>query len=179
MGESTTVRVARGSASVAAVLVAAVLLTGCSGLARAAGAAPDGAAPTVAVADGSGATAAPAPSAPIASADPVAPATPTPTAVDGRTKVTPFVTSAVLAGGTLQVGALVPTLVEDDGTCTLTATDGSATLTATAGGVAAGSSTGCAPLTLTDVPAGTWQVRVRYESGSAVGTSAEKPVTAG
>lgn len=111
-------------------------------------------------------------SAPSASAD---------TETDTRTAVVPAITTpdAKTPAGPLDVAAIVPGVVESGGTCTMTISSGSTTRTATSQGVAAGSYTGCQAVTFKDVAAGTWQVRVRYDSTKATGSSAVRSVQVG
>ena len=91
-----------------------------------------------------------------------------------------FVTSASWdrSADALGASALVPKLVEQGGTCTLTATQGSTTRTATSVAVAASSYTACSELSIpgSRLGNGTWSVRVAYASSDAVGTSAVKTV---
>ena len=103
----------------------------------------------------------------------------TATPADTRTAVTPFLTSATVTHGDLNVSAIVPKIVERGGTCTVTATRAGAVRTAHAGAAAASSYTGCEPLTIRGLAAGTWQVRVRYASSASAGVSASRTVTAG
>ena len=108
--------------------------------------------------------------------------TPTLTTVPGSTKkaVAPFVTRAGWdpSSAELQVGAIVPSVVESGGTCTVTASKGGVTRTATAPAAGVSSYTGCNPMTIpgSALSAGTWTVHVSYASKTAAGTSAAKSV---
>ena len=107
--------------------------------------------------------------------------TPSPSISRGtRTAVTPFVTAASWdqPSGTLTVTALVPNLVELDGTCTVTATNGSTTLSASATSAPGANDTECNPMTLAGsrLTAGTWSLVVAYSSKRSVGVSAAHTV---
>jgi hypothetical protein len=108
--------------------------------------------------------------------------TPTLTTLPGSTKkaVTPFVTLAAWDqdAAELQVGAIVPNLVESGGTCTVTVSKGATTRTASAPAAGVSSYTGCNPMTIpgSALSAGTWTVQVTYTSRTATGTSAAKTV---
>ena len=124
--------------------------------------------------------------APVPSATPTATATPVPTpspsiSRGSRTAVKPFVTAASWdqPSGTLTVTALVPNLVELDGTCTVTATNGSTTLSASATSAPGANDTECNPMTLSGsrLTAGTWSLVVTYSSKRSVGVSAAHTVT--
>ena len=97
---------------------------------------------------------------------------------DSRTAVVPAITTpdATVPVGSLDVAAIVTGVVESGGSCIATLSSGSTTRTATSRGVAAGSYTGCPAATFKAVPAGTWQVRVRYDSTKAAGSSAVRTV---
>ncbi|MBW4041064.1 MAG: hypothetical protein HIU86_02905 [Acidobacteria bacterium] len=169
----------------ALVAAAATVLTSCS----AAGMTPGSAVSSAAgpVQDPSIPSA--APTASVAAPDTPAPAVPSavtvaPTATasaDARTAVVPAITTpgATAAAGSLRVAAIVTGIVESGGSCVATLTSGSATRTAVSHGVAAGSYTGCEAVTFSNVTAGSWQVRVRYESSKAVGSSAAHVVQVG
>jgi hypothetical protein len=171
----------------AAVLVAAAatVLTSCSALggtpAAAAGGASSGPVldPSIPSATPTEQVASDTP-APIVTPSSVATAAPT-TAADARTAVVPYITTADwdASAKSIDVAAIVPGIVEGGGSCVVTLTSGSTTRTATGGGVAASSYTGCEAVTFTAVPTGAWQVRVRYDSTKAAGSSAVRTVQAG
>lgn len=180
MGESKSDHIARFGAAITAGLAAATLLTSCAGLSGGAGA----------VAPSATAVAPPSASA-SASAEPSAAATPegstapTPAATEtaGKQQVVPFITSATwdAKAGALDVGAIVPVVVERAGTCTLTATRDGASLTVSGDAVATASYTGCPQLVLKDagLTAGSWSVTVSYDSDDSAGVSAARTVTVG
>lgn len=177
MGESTSHRTARGLAALAAAGVTALLLTSCAGLAGAAGA-PSAPAGAVSSAPAEVASSAPAetPSA-AASAPSGKPST------TAKASVEPFITSALWDGkaGRLDVGALVPKVVESGGTCTLTAVRGGTRVEASGAAVAASSYTGCPQLAIDRdrLAAGDWTVTVSYASDASSGTSKPRAVTVG
>lgn len=102
---------------------------------------------------------------------------PSSTTGDGKTAVTPVITSGSTS---LQVSAYVPGVIEDGGTCTATFTKTGQTVSKTSAGVANVSDTNC-PIMIFDRSqfpnSGEWQLTVAYSSGSASGTSAAKTVT--
>ena len=100
---------------------------------------------------------------------------------EARTAVVPFITTADwdAKAQALDVSAIVPTVTEGGGTCTVTLTQGATTRTATSTGVAASTYTGCQAVAVTSLATGTWQVRVRYASDKAVGASAVRTVQVG
>lgn len=129
----------------------------------------------------------PSPS-PTASPAPDPTATPThspvPTAVPvppGKKAVTPFITGALWdrSSGVLDVEAYVPSLVEVDGTCTVTATRAGHTATATATASPGAKDTECNPIDLTadQLSSGTWTITVSYVSKRSAGVSAPRTVT--
>lgn len=75
-------------------------------------------------------------------------------------------------GTRAEVGAILPGLVEDDGTCTLTLTQGDARVSATSAGAASASSTSCSEMDLPGLSPGTWTGSVRYDSPTTTATSA-------
>jgi hypothetical protein len=93
--------------------------------------------------------------------------------------VTPFITSATATGSRIDVSAIVPKVVESDGTCTLTLTKGGIVKTAKATAAAAASYTGCEPLSVKGLGSGAWQVRLSYSSPESAGRSASRTVTVG
>lgn len=175
----------RACSATALVLAAAAALSGCGALGSAPASTPEpssSSSSSTAVIDPSVPSATPvATVAPSASPTPVEKVTAAPAPKDSRTAVTPFITSALWDAktGRLDVSAIVPGVVEEDGTCIVTATSGDTERRATAGGVAASSYTGCEAVSFTGLAAGTWQVRVRYTSDHAVGASASRAVRAG
>jgi len=182
--------VVRAGGAVAVSVAVAIALTSCSLLQVAPS--PVATSSAKAVVDPSVPSAAPtpapsvtdSPAAPDPSATPLPSPTPTPapSIVPGTTKVavTPFITLADWDPGSarLQVVAMVPSLVENGGTCTATVTNGTVTRTASAGAAALSGYTGCDPITLAGsaLPAGTWTVRLAYSSKTAVGASSAKTV---
>lgn len=100
---------------------------------------------------------------------------------EARAAVVPFITTADwdAKAQALDVSAIVPTVREGGGTCTVTLTQGATTRTATSTGVAASTYTGCQAVAVTGLATGTWQVRVRYASDKAVGASAVRTVQVG
>jgi hypothetical protein len=118
--------------------------------------------------------------APVVTPSDVATSAPSATAA-ARTAVVPAITTpdATAPVGSLQVAAIVTGITESGGSCIATLTSGSTTRTATSHGVAAGSYTGCPAVTFTAVTAGTWQIRVRYDSTKAAGSSAVRTVQVG
>lgn len=157
-------------AALSTVAVAGVLLTSCSGLARAGTAVdPTEAAPSVE-------TSAPAPIE--TSAAPTEAPAPTRTEAVAKAAVEPFITLPPAWNGEgIDVGALVPKIVETGGTCTATAVRDGVTVKKSGAAVAASSYTGCPQLLIAGdaLVAGTWTVTVSYSSADSAGTS--KPST--
>lgn len=166
-----------GAASL--LLGAVVVLSGCSAMganpgagASASGPVLDPSVPSASASPTETVASAPAPVVtPVATTDPTSPA-------DSRTAVVPFITTADwdAAGSALDVSAIVPTVIEGDGTCTVTLTSGGTTRTATSPGVAASSYTGCQAVEVKDLASGTWQLRVQYSSTKSAGVSAVRSV---
>ena len=176
VGEHKPVRIARALGAASLVLGAAVVLTSCSALGAAPGSAASPSDTTVATPVDT-AVATPEPTASVAPVE-----TPTPTAAaDGRTAVTPFITTADwdASASALDVSAIITGVVEGDGTCTVTVASDSTSKTATAPGVAAGSYTGCQAVAVTGLTPGAWTVTVKYSSAKSVGTSAAKTAQVG
>ncbi|MDR2931267.1 MAG: hypothetical protein LBV06_10255 [Propionibacteriaceae bacterium] len=69
-------------------------------------------------------------------------------------------------GQTISVGASVPGLVEADGQCIATATQGDISRTASGPARPDAQSTICQSLTIEDISAGEWTVRVQYTSAA-------------
>ncbi len=162
-------------------LAAATLLTSCAGLPGA----PGAVAPSASVVGTPSASAPVASDAPSASATPQDAATPStaPTGGSAKEQVVPFITSAAwdAKAGALDVGAIVPVVVERAGTCTLTAVKDGASLSVSGDAVPTASYTGCPQLVLKDaaLTAGAWSVTVSYDSDDSAGTSAARTVPVG
>ncbi|RIX26578.1 hypothetical protein [Amnibacterium setariae] len=162
----------------ALLAAAATTLSACSQPAATPGAAASS--PAADVVDPS--VASPTPTEPVAADTPLPTATPVATTapsasagpVDRRKAVTPFITTADWDAGAkaLDVSAIVPGVVESDGTCTVTVSSGATTRTATSRGVGASSYAGCPAVSFAGLAAGTWAVHVRYASDGAAGDSA-------
>ena len=92
--------------------------------------------------------------------------------------MTPFITLAVWepAAQRLDVSAIVPDVVEQDGTCHAVAKLDGVEHTADGQAVPTAQSTGCAPMVLTGLTPGKWSVTVRYISKESSGTSEVKHV---
>jgi cytoskeletal protein RodZ len=87
---------------------------------------------------------------------------------------TPVITAYGYQAGSLQIGAYVPNIIEDGGTCTLTAVNGSETVKDTSVGVKNASNTVCSFSTpRSKFPSsGTWSVSISYSStNSSTGSS--------
>lgn len=185
MGERRRYRIRRAIGAAALVAAASVVLSSCSALGGPGGSPV--ASSSADVVDPSVQTPTPTPTvasdtpAPIASDTPTPAATSTAAPVDGKTSVTPFITTADYdaSGKALDVSAIVPNVIEAGGTCTVTITSAGTTRTATANGVAASSYTGCEAVSFAKPAAGTWTVTVRYSSTKAAGTSAARTVQVG
>lgn len=183
VGESKNYHIARLGAAMTAGLAAATLLTSCAGLTGGAGAVAPSA---TAVASSSASASASASAGPSATATPEGSATPSAAATEAaatKEQVVPFITSATwdAKAGALDVGAIVPVVVERAGTCTLTAQRDGAALTVSGDAVATASYTGCPQLVLKDagLTSGAWSVTVSYDSDDSAGTSAARTVTVG
>ena len=101
---------------------------------------------------------------------------PTPPPATGKPKVTPVIVSASVDG----VGAYVPGVFEEGGTCTAIFTKGSQSFNRSSAGFQNASYTQCAPIALTrsNFPsAGTWSVVVSYASAKVEGASAATTFT--
>jgi hypothetical protein len=83
------------------------------------------------------------------------------------------------SSGAVEVGALVPGLVESDGACTLTLTSGSASSSVTAKAEPDAASTSCPLLSVkrSKLAPGTWSAIVTYKSSASSGTSDAVQVT--
>ena len=181
MGEHKPVRVLRALGVATLVVASVITLSSCSQPGAAPGAATSS--PADDIVDPSVPTATATPTETIASDTPapvateVATSAPTSSA-DSRTAVVPAITTpdATMPAGPIDVAAIVTGVVESGGSCIATLSSGSTTRTATSLGVAAGSYTGCPAVTFKSVPAGTWTVRVRYDSTKAAGSSAVRTV---
>ncbi|MFD1720869.1 hypothetical protein [Amnibacterium endophyticum] len=176
MGEFKSNRPARLTAALSVFAVAGVLLTSCAGTGTAGSAVePTESAPAASLS----ATAVPTPVETTATPTPVA--TPEPSASAEKTSVEPFVTSATSSKDGIDVGALVPKIVESDGTCTASAERDGVTVQRSGKAVAASSYTGCPQLLLKgdQLAPGTWTVTVTYVSDTSAGTSQPKTVTVG
>ncbi len=94
--------------------------------------------------------------------------------------VTPIITFASQADANLEVGAFVPGVYEDGGTCTLTAKNGSATVTKTTTASKNATTTDCKNLVVAASefsPKGNWDITITYQSATAQGTSQVKTVS--
>lgn len=161
------IRTARAIGAATLLFGAAVVLTGCSALGATAG---SGSSATDPVLDPSVPSATPTET--VASEAPVPTVTPTQVA-DGRTAVSPLITTpdTVAAGQPLDVSALITSVIEDGGTCSVTVASGTTEKTATAPGVGASSYTACQSVAIPGLAAGRWQVTVQYSSPTSVGTA--------
>lgn len=172
MGEHEPNRPARLLAALSTAAVAGLLLTSCAGLARAGTAAdPSESAPST-----SASASAPAPDE--TSTAPVEEPSPAQTEAAAKAPVEPFITLPPTWNGEgLDVGALVPKIVETGGTCTATAERDGVAVSRSGAAAAASSYTGCPQLLITgaELVPGTWTVTVAYASADSEGTS--KPVT--
>jgi len=93
--------------------------------------------------------------------------------------VTPVITFADVSDGNLEVGAFVPGIYEDGGTCTLTAQNGGQTITVHAAALKTATTTNCRSLTIpvSSFPVkGTWSLTVSYSSATNNGTSAARSI---
>jgi hypothetical protein len=75
--------------------------------------------------------------------------------------------------GAVEVGSYLPTVVEEDGTCTLTLTRGATSVAASVPGTPNVTSTSCGGLSVpgSEVSSGTWVAVVTYESPTSNGSS--------
>jgi len=98
-----------------------------------------------------------------------------------RAAVTPFITAALwdTDSNLLDVEAIVPKIVEDDGTCTLVARKGDTVRMVSQPAAPAASTTTCNPLQISGskLTAGTWTVTISYVSARSTGVAASKTVT--
>jgi len=101
------------------------------------------------------------------------PATPPPTAPDGRKQVTPVISYAGQYDASVEASAFIATIIEDGGTCTLTVRDGSKVVTKTSAGAADARTTRCNLFSFPakELSAGTWTATISYDSPTATGTS--------
>jgi hypothetical protein len=128
------------------------------------------------------ATATPTPGASDAPTDaPSASPRPTASPATTRAAVTPFITAALWDkdANLLDVEAIVPKIVEDDGTCTLVARKGDTVRMVSQPAAPAASTTTCNPLQISGskLTAGTWTVTISYVSARSTGVAASKTVT--
>ena len=105
-------------------------------------------------------------------------AAPTATASDGRVAVTPLLTTwSFDASSGLFAGALVSSVVVDDGSCTLTASLGGRSVSASGAAEPSAEDTFCsATIPAASLTSGTWSITMAFASGSYVGTSAAQEV---
>lgn len=99
-----------------------------------------------------------------------------PTMSSGKRQVTPVITGA----NSQAVGAYIPSIFEDGGSCTATFTQGSARFTKTNPGFADATTTGCVPFQLSPSDfssKGEWSVTVSYNSNTSEGSSQAKVFT--
>lgn len=95
------------------------------------------------------------------------------------TNVTLIITSSGQYDGNIEVSAIVPSIVEDGGTCTLTATLGGNKVTRQTAALRNAQSTSCPTFTVPRsefAAAGNWTINVKYSSSSHNGTSENKTV---
>jgi cytoskeletal protein RodZ len=105
------------------------------------------------------------------------PTTPQTSTPSNLKAVTPIITYAGYSDpatkAEVEVDAFVPELYEDGGTCTMTAKKGSATVTKQQPANKQATTTNCQNffISSSEFSSGTWDVTVKYKSGTAEGTS--------
>ncbi len=93
-------------------------------------------------------------------------------ASDGRISVTPSFTSWGSDASGLFAATVLPSIVVEDGTCTLTAISGGTTVSGTAAPERGAADSYCSvTIPAASVSAGEWQVSMSFSSGRYVGTS--------
>ncbi len=98
-------------------------------------------------------------------------------AVNGKTAVKPTITYAATYGDSVEVGAYVSGIFEDNGSCTATFSNGNTRLEKQVSAVKGSSVVNCPAMSLPSSsfsPKGTWSVVVSYNSTAAVGESAPR-----
>lgn len=80
---------------------------------------------------------------------------------------------ADIIDGSLEVRAFTPSVVEGDGTCTVTAIKGASTVTGTSKAFIDSTTSQCQPIKIpvSSLSSGTWQVSVDYSSSKSFGKS--------
>lgn len=104
--------------------------------------------------------------------------TPTPTSSSGKKQVIPTITYAGQYGDTIEVGAFVPSIIENNGTCTLTLSKDTVTKTVTVSAVNDASSTDCPVMSIPNnqLTSGKWSAKVSYSSPTAEGVSEPRDI---
>lgn len=93
--------------------------------------------------------------------------------------VTPIIISSSYSNNRVTVRSFIPSLVEDNGTCTLTLSKDGQTLTKQASAIRNAQTTDCPPMSFerSEIPnSGSWKVVVTYKSPVSSGTSSEGAV---
>lgn len=91
--------------------------------------------------------------------------------------VTPVITSYGTYDGNIEISSIVPGIIEDGGTCTLSATMGSSTVTKQVTGVRNAQDTSCPTFVIPRSQfgaAGNWTIVVKYSSSAHSGASEAK-----
>lgn len=176
MGEIEPNRPARLLGALTAVVAAGLLLTSCAGVSEAGAGGQTASAPAEPPS-----SSAPAPSASTPAPSETASVAPSASASASASKaaVEPFVTSTAWDGKGIDIGALVPKVVESGGICTARAERDGTAVEQSGPAVAASSYTGCPQLVLkgAELVPGTWTVTVSYSSDTSAGTSKAASVT--
>lgn len=93
--------------------------------------------------------------------------------------VTPIITSYGQYNGNIEVSSIVPSIIEDGGTCTLTATMGSNKVTKQTTAIRNAQDTTCPTFTIPRsefAAPGNWTINVKYSSAKYSGTSEAKTI---
>lgn len=93
--------------------------------------------------------------------------------------VTPIITSYGQYSGNIEVSSIVPSIIEDSGTCTLTASMGSNKVTKQTTAIRNAQDTTCPTFTIPRsefATPGNWTINVKYSSAKYSGTSEDKTI---
>lgn len=96
----------------------------------------------------------------------------------GSRTVTPVITDASQYDDAVEVTAYVSGVIEGSGTCIITFTKGSSTVTREVAGIKDATTTRCTNVSIpsNEFSAGSWSVNVKYQSGTAQGSSQTQKV---
>lgn len=164
------------------VVFATIAASGCGSDAQVDRQVPDAISPTITTSPSNGTTPSSISQAPVAPTPTTAssPSRTAPATSDGKAPVDVVVSWSGwdAAQGRAAVGAYVPSVVEDGGTCRLTLTKGTEVVTGEQAAAADADSTSCGELSVPVGAGGTWTATVTYTSKQSSGSSAPVEIEA-